>query len=90
MLAKKSYSVKPSPDINWPFPLAEPMDTESIEVPSPPSSQDRANINSLPNYTMKASIRGIGVIINNKNFTNGIKNREGTDVDAATYFRGII
>ena len=67
----------------WPFQLAEPMDTEPNEVPSPPSSEVLANINSLPSYTMMANPRGIGVIINNKNFTNGLKKREGTDKDAA-------
>ena len=97
-VAKKSHPAKPlldklkdNPDLagkgeNYPFELAEQKETEPIEVPGPPSSQDLAKITSLPSYTMQANPRGIGVIINNKVFTNG-NNREGTDVDAAALLK---
>ena len=41
----------------------------------------------LPSYQMKSYPRGLGIIVNNKIFTCGMKNREGTDKDAAALQR---
>ena len=72
----------------WPFERSQPLDdNSSVEVPHPPTSDDLTDARSLPEYRMKANPRGVGVIINNKIFTCGMKNREGTDRDAAALQR---
>jgi len=72
----------------WPFDKTQPSDdTSSMEVPPPPTSDDLTDARGLPEYRMKANPRGVGIIINNKVFTCGMKNREGTDRDAAALQR---
>ena len=46
-------------------------------------NKDHGDAYDFPNsYQMKSNPRGIGIIVNNKIFTCGMKNREGTDKDA--------
>lgn len=71
-------------DGNWPFEMAKPVKNESIVVPPPPTAQDAADVAGLPSYQMKSSPRGIGLIINNKKFSCGLPERNGTDKDAAS------
>jgi len=73
-------------DGKWPFESAKPVENESNVVPDPPS-QDLIDACGLPSYMMTSKPRGIGLIINNKIFTRGIKNREGTDKDATALQR---
>lgn len=73
-------------DGKWPFESAKPVENESIVVPDPPS-EDLTDARGLPSYQMTSKPRGIGLIINNKIFTCGMKNREGTDKDAAALQR---
>jgi len=73
-------------DGKWPFEQAKPVENESNVVPDPPS-QDLIDFRGLPSYKMTSKPRGIGLIINNKIFTCGMKNREGTDKDAAALQR---
>ena len=54
----------------------------------PPVNKDHGDAYDFPNsYQMKSNPRGIGIIVNNKIFTCGMKNREGTDKDAAALQR---
>ena len=71
----------------WPFDQAKLVENETVDVPAPPSYEDLTDARSLPSYTMKANPRGLGIIINNKIFTCGMKNREGTDKDATALQR---
>ena len=74
-------------DGSWPFEMAaKPLENETFEVPDPPSSDDLTDA-SLPSYQMKSKPRGLGIIVNNKVFTCGMKNREGTDKDATALQR---
>lgn len=78
-------------DGKWPFALAEVVENEVTKAADPPSSDDLTNdltdARGLPIYPMKASPRGLGIVINNKIFTCGMKNREGTDKDATALQR---
>ena len=69
-----------SGDENWPF---EPPKLVDL----PPSVEDVTDVNGLPQYQMKSYPQGIGVIINNKTFTGGMSDRDGTDTDAAALQR---
>ena len=54
----------------------------------PPENKGHSNTYDFPNsYQMKSSPRGIGIIVNNKIFTCGMMNREGTDKDATALQR---
>ena len=74
-------------DGGWPFEMTKPVENETVEVPPPPSTEDLTDARGLPNYQMTANPRGVAVVINNKIFTCGMKNREGTDKDAAALQR---
>lgn len=84
-------SIKDDPSLvgdgSWPFEMAKPVGNETFEVPDPPSSDDLTDAHSLPSYQMKSQPRGLGIIVNNKVFTCGMKNREGTDKDATALQR---
>ena len=55
---------------------------DQLQVSSLPLAEDHINAHDLLSYQMKSSPRGYGIIVNNKIFTCGFKNREGTDKDA--------
>lgn len=84
-------SIKDNPSLvgdgSWPFEMAKPAENETFEVPDPPSSDDLTDARGLPSYQMKSQPRGLGIIVNNKVFTCGMKNREGTDKDATALQR---
>ena len=75
-------------DGKWQLRLAEPMamGNEAVKVSDPPLADDHeiTDVNGLPCYRMKSNPRGFGVIINNKIFSGGLRDRIGTDKDAAS------
>ena len=71
-------------DGNWPREMEELVQNETFKIPAAPLAQDIADANSLLCYQMKSIPRGVGLIINNKNFPPpSLGNRRGTDKDAA-------
>lgn len=65
-------------DGKWPFEQASPGRNTTTKLLDLSSAEDVTN---LPCYQMKSSPRGIGVIVNNRDFCTG-NNRVGTDNDA--------
>ena len=83
------HTIKHNPDLigggELPFEPPKPVRNER-EVPSP-SAVNVTDVNDLPRYQMNSYPQGIGVIINNKEFCGHLRNREGTDIDAAALER---
>ena len=87
-LCRLSYTVVPAVqesgkllgDGSFPFPMAvQPSHTPAI--PLPPSEGVDAPTSKTA-YKMENKPRGVAIIINNRNFTCGMKDRLGTDKDA--------
>ena len=64
--------------------LFKPAEKEDqFQESSLPSVEDLTDAYDLPSYQIKLHFRGLGIIVNNQIFTCGMKNRIGTDKDAA-------
>ena len=64
----------------------KPAENED-QLPSLPLVKDLTDAGGLPSYQMKSNPQGFGIIINNKMFTCGLRNRESTDKDATALQR---
>ena len=67
-------------DGSFPFPVAG-QPSHPVTIPPPPAEGvDAPTIKTA--YKMENKPRGVAIIINNRNFTCGMKDRQGTDKDA--------
>jgi hypothetical protein len=68
---------------DWPAPVAA---TPTSHPPIPPPPEEGTDVGRKDAYKMSSKPRGMALIINNRNFTCGMKERVGTNKDAENLF----
>ncbi|CAI8040687.1 Caspase-3 [Geodia barretti] len=68
---------------DWPAPVAT---TPTSHPPIPPPPEEGTDVGRKDAYKMSSKPRGMALIINNRNFTCGMKERVGTNKDAENLF----